>query len=152
MRRQSYCPSSSSGNTGEPLIVVEEEADRCRVESPPRCVDPDSPSLNPYLLSPWRDARKHSLPTPQCTSGITASQVCAVHMHKKSFAVGAIDMCNISALCEREKFEIDWFSERQNCRSDRSWREKRQIHEKDSFIEVSKNLTKHKFENSFVGP
>lgn len=82
MRRQSYCPSSSSGNgAGEPLIVVEEsaqgeeEAERCRAESPPRCVDPDSPSLNPYLLSPWRDARKHSLPTPQCTSGITASQV-----------------------------------------------------------------------------
>jgi len=82
MRRQSYCPSSSNGNgAGEPLIVVEEstqgeeEAERCRAESPPRCVDPDSPSLNPYLLSPWRDARKHSLPTPQCTSGITASQV-----------------------------------------------------------------------------
>ncbi|XP_011643495.1 uncharacterized protein LOC105431165 [Pogonomyrmex barbatus] len=82
MRRQSYCPSTSSGNgVGEPLIVVEEstlgeeDAERCRAESPPRCVDPDSPSLNPYLLSPWRDARKHSLPTPQCTSGITASQV-----------------------------------------------------------------------------
>ncbi|XP_039313904.1 uncharacterized protein LOC105198933 isoform X2 [Solenopsis invicta] len=81
MRRQSYCPSSSGNGVGEPLIVVEEstlgeeEADRCRAESPPRCVDPDSPSLNPYLLSPWRDARKHSLPTPQCTSGITASQV-----------------------------------------------------------------------------
>lgn len=80
MRRQSYCPSSGNGS-GEPLIVVEEstlgeeEAERCRTESPPRCVDPDSPSLNPYLLSPWRDARKHSLPTPQCTSGITASQV-----------------------------------------------------------------------------
>ncbi|KAL0123818.1 hypothetical protein PUN28_005978 [Cardiocondyla obscurior] len=81
MRRQSYCPSSSTGNgSGEPLIVVEEsttgeeESERCRTESPPRC-DPDSPSLNPYLLSPWRDARKHSLPTPQCTSGITASQV-----------------------------------------------------------------------------
>ncbi|XP_012228469.1 uncharacterized protein kairos [Linepithema humile] len=81
MRRQ-LCPSTSSGNSGagEPLIVVEEsilgeeEGDRCRAESPPRC-DPDSPSLNPYLLSPWREARKHSLPTPQCTSGITASQV-----------------------------------------------------------------------------
>ncbi|XP_050453425.1 uncharacterized protein LOC126852554 isoform X2 [Cataglyphis hispanica] len=82
MRRQSFCPSTSNGSGGaEPLIVVEEstlgeeEAERCRRESPPRCVDPDSPSLNPYLLSPWRDARKHSLPTPQCTSGITASQV-----------------------------------------------------------------------------
>ncbi|KAG7208425.1 hypothetical protein KM043_014655 [Ampulex compressa] len=82
MRRQSYCSSLSTGSgAGEPLIVVEEsllgeeEAERRRNESPPRCLDPDSPSLNPYLLSPWRDARKHSLPTPQCTSGITASQV-----------------------------------------------------------------------------
>ncbi|XP_008204950.1 uncharacterized protein LOC100121612 [Nasonia vitripennis] len=83
MRRQSFSSSlsSGSGGAGEPLIVVEEstlgeeEAERRRNESPPRCLDPDSPSLNPYLLSPWREARKHSLPTPQCTSGITASQV-----------------------------------------------------------------------------
>ncbi|XP_046598683.1 uncharacterized protein LOC107225150 isoform X1 [Neodiprion lecontei] len=84
MRRQSYSSSMSIGSSsgaGEPLIVVEEsllgeeEAERRRTESPPRCVDPDSPSLNPYLLSPWRETRKHSLPTPQCTSGITASQV-----------------------------------------------------------------------------
>ena len=84
MRRQSFSSSlsSSSGGTGEPLIVVEEstlaeeEAERRqRADSPPRCLDPDSPSLNPFLLSPWREARKHSLPTPQCTSGITASQV-----------------------------------------------------------------------------
>ncbi|XP_033226678.1 uncharacterized protein LOC117179115 [Belonocnema kinseyi] len=82
MRRQSFCSSLSSGSGGgEPLIVVEEstlgeeEDERRRNESPPRCLDPDSPSLNPYLLSPWRDTRKHSLPTPQCTSGITASQV-----------------------------------------------------------------------------
>ncbi|XP_026673515.1 uncharacterized protein LOC108629964 isoform X2 [Ceratina calcarata] len=80
MRRQSYS-SSLSGISGEPQIIVEEstlgeeEAERRRNESPPRCLDPDSPSLDPYLLSPWRDARKHSLPTPQCTSGITASQV-----------------------------------------------------------------------------
>ncbi|XP_011504661.1 PREDICTED: uncharacterized protein LOC105367591 [Ceratosolen solmsi marchali] len=83
MRRQSFSSSlsSGSGGAGEPLIVVEEstlgeeEAERRRNESPPRCLDPDSPSLNPYLLSPWREARKHSLPTPQCTTGITASQV-----------------------------------------------------------------------------
>ncbi|XP_011305663.1 uncharacterized protein [Fopius arisanus] len=80
MRRQSFCQSLSIGN--EPQIIVEEsalgeeEADRRRTESPPRCLDPDSPSLNPYLLSPFREAlRKHSLPTLQCTSGITASQV-----------------------------------------------------------------------------
>ncbi|XP_012269128.2 uncharacterized protein LOC105693649 [Athalia rosae] len=82
MRRQSFASGMGSGSgPGEPLIVVEEsllgeeEAERRRNESPPRCVDPDSPSVNPYLLSPWRETRKHSLPTPQCTSGITASQV-----------------------------------------------------------------------------
>ncbi|KAK2575568.1 hypothetical protein KPH14_011283 [Odynerus spinipes] len=81
MRRQSFVSSLSTGSTGEPLIVVEdstlaeEDAECRRNESPPRCLDPDSPSLNPYLLSPWRETRKHSLPTPQCTSGITASQV-----------------------------------------------------------------------------
>ncbi|CAL7935020.1 unnamed protein product [Xylocopa violacea] len=81
MRRQSYSSNLSAGSSGEPQIIVEEstlgeeEAELRRNESPPRCLDPDSPSLNPYLLSPWREARKHSLPTPQCTSGITASQV-----------------------------------------------------------------------------
>lgn len=82
-RRQSYSSSLSSGSgAGEPLIVVEEstlaeEDDEFNrgVDSPPCSLDPDSPSINPYLLSPWRDTRKHSLPTPQCTSGITASQV-----------------------------------------------------------------------------
>ena len=44
--------------------------DRDQSPSPP--VDAD---LNPYLLSPWRDTRKSSLPTPACSSGITASQV-----------------------------------------------------------------------------
>ena len=81
MSRQSGCPNTSGG--GETLIVVEEstlgeeeEAERHKNESPPHCCfDPDSPSLNPYLLSPWREIRKHSLPTPQCTDGITASQV-----------------------------------------------------------------------------
>lgn len=82
MRKQSYCSDLRSDScAGEPQIIVEEsvlgeeEAERRRNESPPRCLDPDSPSLNPSLLSPWRETRKHSLPTPQCTSGITASQV-----------------------------------------------------------------------------
>lgn len=67
---------------GEPLIVVEEsggiqEEDESELsdnnqDSPSI---PDSPLLNPYLLSPYRDLRKRSLPTPSCTSGITASQV-----------------------------------------------------------------------------
>ncbi|XP_043272480.1 uncharacterized protein kairos [Venturia canescens] len=80
IRKQSFATSLMTG-AGEPQIIVEEsgfgeeEAERRRNESPPRCLDPDSPSLDPYLLSPWRDTRKHSLPTPQCTSGITASQV-----------------------------------------------------------------------------
>lgn len=54
----------------------EEEATSDR-SSPRNSLDIDSP-VNPYLLSPWRDprdTRKHSLPTPQCTTGITASQV-----------------------------------------------------------------------------
>ncbi|XP_076636476.1 uncharacterized protein LOC143349259 [Colletes latitarsis] len=82
MRRQSNSLNLNAGSGGgEPQIIVEEstlgeeEAERRRNESPPRSRDPDSPSLNPYLLSPWRETRKHSLPTPQCTSGITASQV-----------------------------------------------------------------------------
>lgn len=69
--------------TSEPLIVVEEsgvqdEENEQTCNSSPRDSSGDeSPTMNPYLLSPWRDARetrKHSLPTPQC-SGITASQV-----------------------------------------------------------------------------
>lgn len=82
MRRQSFSSSLSAGSQGgEPLIVVEEsllgeeESDYRHDESPPRCLDPDSPSLNPDLLYPWRETLKHSLPTPQCTTGITASQV-----------------------------------------------------------------------------
>lgn len=72
-------------NHQEPLIVVEEseqdekedERESHKSTSPRQSLDIDSPS-NPYLLSPWRDpreTRKHSLPTPPCTSGITASQV-----------------------------------------------------------------------------
>lgn len=69
--------------TSEPVIVVEEpnvqeepEKERTRSSSG-NSSNEQSPTMNPYLLSPWRDARetrKHSLPTPQC-SGITASQV-----------------------------------------------------------------------------
>lgn len=66
-------------------IVVEESnigdddaATYSTKQSTPRdSVDTDSP-LNPYLLSPWqnaRETRKHSLPSQQVTDGITASQV-----------------------------------------------------------------------------
>lgn len=68
--------------TSEPLIVVEESSNQDDdkgnyTQSPDNSDEEESPVLNPYLLSPWRDSRetrKHSLPTPQC-SGITASQV-----------------------------------------------------------------------------
>lgn len=80
MRRSSHTPNQSNQ---EPLIVVE-ESENCEKEeeisnqsSPRQSIDIESPE-NPYLLSPWRDlreTRKHSLPTPPCTSGITASQV-----------------------------------------------------------------------------
>ncbi|XP_052859624.1 uncharacterized protein LOC128266871 [Anopheles cruzii] len=87
MRRASHSgaghPPAAPGTTQEPLIVVEEsetceKADETSAQSSQRqSLDIDSPE-NPYLLSPWREARetrKHSLPTPPCTSGITASQV-----------------------------------------------------------------------------
>lgn len=54
-----------------------DDSESRKSSSPRQSLDIDSP-VNPYLLSPWRDARetrKHSLPTPPCTSGITASQV-----------------------------------------------------------------------------
>lgn len=66
---------------GEPLIVVEEsgaeEADGSqRSNTPMRGYSEDTESPpDPYHLSPWRDIRKHSLPTPSCTTGPTASQV-----------------------------------------------------------------------------
>ncbi|XP_063619530.1 uncharacterized protein LOC134792213 isoform X1 [Cydia splendana] len=65
---------------GEPLIVVEEsgaeeEASyRSPVATRGLSIDQESPP-DPYHLSPWRDTRKHSLPTPSCTTGPTASQV-----------------------------------------------------------------------------
>lgn len=80
MRRSSNAQLQSQ--TSEPLIVVEEsgiqEPDNAGSnKSSSNSTDDESPTMNPYLLSPWRDpreTRKHSLPTPQC-SGITASQV-----------------------------------------------------------------------------
>ncbi|CAB0014740.1 unnamed protein product [Nesidiocoris tenuis] len=76
IRRGSYM-------AGEPLIVVEESGGIIEEEEEEQHSEgyndspsaPDSPSLNPYLLSPYRDMRKRSLPTPHCTTGIMASQV-----------------------------------------------------------------------------
>jgi hypothetical protein len=65
---------------GEPLIVVEESGaeEEASYRSPVALrglsIDQESPP-DPYHLSPWRDTRKHSLPTPSCTTGPTASQV-----------------------------------------------------------------------------
>lgn len=88
MRRGSLTPLMSQSSM-EPVIVVEEpgiiieENERTEGMSPQQSMDLDSPTLNPYLLSPWRDpreVRKHSLPTPQC-AGITASQVCNIILY-----------------------------------------------------------------------
>ncbi|KAL4708319.1 hypothetical protein ACJJTC_007725 [Scirpophaga incertulas] len=73
--------SMSIAGGGEPLIVVEESGSE-EAESSPRSsapargfsIEQESPP-DPYHLSPWRDTRKHSLPTPSCTTGPTASQV-----------------------------------------------------------------------------
>ncbi|XP_072162624.1 uncharacterized protein [Bemisia tabaci] len=86
MRRSSYSPMSSlsSQQSGEPLIVVEESSaedayafdERQEGSGDSRPSSPPYPAQHdPFLLSPYRDIRKRSLPTPQCTSGITASQV-----------------------------------------------------------------------------
>lgn len=75
MRRSSNAVLQTQ--TSEPLIVVDEGDNADMDAADGNSSDEDSPTMNPYLLSPWRDSRevrKHSLPTPQC-SGITASQV-----------------------------------------------------------------------------
>ncbi|KAJ8733441.1 hypothetical protein PYW08_001739 [Mythimna loreyi] len=79
MRRGSMAMPAIGG--GEPLIVVEESGTEDTDSSPHSSaparglsIDQESPP-DPYHLSPWRDTRKHSLPTPSCTTGPTASQV-----------------------------------------------------------------------------
>lgn len=60
---------SNTGDDNDPRASVSTN------QSTPRdSIDTGSP-LNPYLLSPWRETRKHSLPSQQVTEGITASQV-----------------------------------------------------------------------------
>ncbi|CAH1372935.1 hypothetical protein MTP99_014389 [Tenebrio molitor] len=79
MRRSSNAILQSQ--TSEPLIVVEDsnyedvEEKKANDSDSRHSSEDESPTMNPYLLSPYsREIRKHSLPTPQC-SGITASQV-----------------------------------------------------------------------------
>lgn len=74
--------SSFNAQDGFKIVVEEsnngddyEVATSSTNQSTPRdSLDIGSP-LNPYLLSPWRETRKHSLPSQQVTEGITASQV-----------------------------------------------------------------------------
>lgn len=79
MRRASYTPLFTQA-AAEPLIVVEESGGTDDEEPPNREPSPQL-LLHPGLLSPYRDMRKHSLPTPSCTSGITASQVRRLSEH-----------------------------------------------------------------------
>ncbi|ENN80872.1 hypothetical protein D910_03833 [Dendroctonus ponderosae] len=76
MRRSSVARLQSQ--TSEPQIVIEDqenEEEAQKTSSSQHSSEDGSPTMNPYLLSPYaRDIRKHSLPTPQC-SGITASQI-----------------------------------------------------------------------------
>ncbi|XP_021927907.1 uncharacterized protein LOC110833757 [Zootermopsis nevadensis] len=78
MRRASYTPLPSQA-PAEPLIVVEESGGTDDEEASSRESSP--PLAHPGLLSPYRDMRKHSLPTPSCASGITASQVRRLSEH-----------------------------------------------------------------------
>ena len=80
MRRASYTPLATQA-PAEPLIVVEESSGTDEEEPPNREPSPQLLLLHPELLSPYRDMRKRSLPTPACTSGITASQVRRLSEH-----------------------------------------------------------------------
>jgi len=79
MRRASYTPLPTQA-PAEPLIVVEESGGTDDEETPTKESSPQL-TLHPGLLSPYRDMRKRSLPTPSCTSGITASQVRRLSEH-----------------------------------------------------------------------
>lgn len=83
LRRSSFTPSFNTQD-GFKIVVEEsvgssdEAAAASTTKSTPRdSIEVESP-VNPYLLnplSPWRETRKHSLPSQQVTEGITASQV-----------------------------------------------------------------------------
>ncbi|XP_046989215.1 uncharacterized protein LOC124594814 [Schistocerca americana] len=107
MRRASYAPATTAQGPGEPLIVVEEsggtdDEGSPGPPSPPPGFNPDSPLLNPGLLSPFRDMRKRSLPTPACTSGITASQVRRLSEHgvESTGAVAAREAAFLATLSQ----------------------------------------------------
>lgn len=91
--------SMAIGGGGEPLIVVEESGleddSSLRSATPVRgfSVDQESPP-DPYHLSPWRDTRKHSLPTPSCTTGPTASQVTRMYSVFVSLLLNWLEFCS----------------------------------------------------------
>lgn len=102
LRRASFTAGPGlSGPNNEPLIVVEESGAELEEEGAAAAMLSPSPPLdspgalqNPYLLSPYRDMRKRSLPTPQCTSGITASQVTNINLKFYEFP-----FCNLRFPC-----------------------------------------------------
>lgn len=82
LRNPLFGSSFNGGQDGFKIVVEESNngdendiATSSTNQSTPRdSLDIGSP-CNPYLLSPWRETRKHSLPSQQVTEGITASQV-----------------------------------------------------------------------------
>ncbi|KAI8424142.1 hypothetical protein MSG28_002738 [Choristoneura fumiferana] len=92
---------------GEPLIVVEESgaeeeaAYRSPVPARGLSIDQESPP-DPYHLSPWRDTRKHSLPTPSCTTGPTASQVRRLSERGEGAAREAREAAFLATLCQAQ--------------------------------------------------
>ncbi|KAL1460033.1 hypothetical protein WDU94_011973 [Cyamophila willieti] len=91
----------------EPMIVVQEST--CIDEEDETAEDVMSPTgptnepdslLNPGLLYPYRDIRKRSLPTPQCTSGITASQVRRLSDQAGTTGTGAKEAAFLATLTQ----------------------------------------------------
>ncbi|KAI5703601.1 hypothetical protein M8J75_013802 [Diaphorina citri] len=107
LRRASYSPlmSLTSQQSLEPMIVVQEstcideEDETEEAQSPTVNKDSDA-LLNPGLLYPYRDIRKRSLPTPQCTSGITASQVRRLSDQAGTTGTGAKEAAFLATLTQ----------------------------------------------------
>ncbi|XP_013200193.1 uncharacterized protein LOC106142833 [Amyelois transitella] len=98
---------------GEPLIVVEESGSE-DAESSPKSTAPtrglsvDQESLpDPFHLSPWLETRKHSLPTPSCTSGITASQVRRLSERGDDASLEAFEKIFLATLSQQQEPRSD---------------------------------------------
>lgn len=107
-RRASYSPllSLTSQQSLEPLIVVQEstcidEEDETEEATSPNGETPDRDCLlNPGLLYPYREIRKRSLPTPHCTTGITASQVRRLSDQAGTTGTGAKEAAFLATLTQ----------------------------------------------------